>query len=724
MIEKIELRFKLLVLLFFSCIFHVSMVYAQTTIPLRQFQDSILAAQNSITSTGKFIRKLSHQDSLLNFKHVKIRTIVIAEARYYGLNYETNNIPKWTTSYQISNKINLGGIPFNLNGFLGNNIAIPGRGVSRFQLNFDANAFAKELALRYIQKEQERLSNQLLNDSNFIKYKEAAKMATTYSDLLNEDAYKKELENKQVLVSQYESIGDTALLKKQIYKDAKGNVDLYNKRLNELDSIKQYLSYIEKLNPLWKSFSDSAVSIKSKSSHLGQTDLENQIRNNKSIPTPLRWLSQIQKFEIGMVFPDFHPLLFKGAPIKGMLISTKNKWTFFDAVYGKVFSPGDFFRDTLISSKVYALSTRAGISYKSLKISYTILQSNRINSTDTFAFRYYFESPKTALVQGVSATWEGKSQSFFIHTSKSELVGSSNSNQSESTRVNDINKNLLGSSTPFNETAALQIGCKFKLSKTKTELTLKYNYQGKYYFSPLRVFTLPPGHQYEAMLNQSFLKKQVQFKVGIVSQKSNSKGGYFTYTDQTYSYNFQLNLRIKKLPIVTITYLPYYRTSIYQGEDIIMKMEQLTATSVYNYQAKNNFISLIGSYARNKVENIYSGIYEQGGLYASYKNLGTPIGYNISGLYFSKPMVSKDSAITYDIKASIEYQFKESLSLQVGGGYAISKERNRYYPYVNLIWDNRYVGVFKLKADYTWLTEYGIYKQGMSIICSITRTIF
>ena len=255
-------------------------------------------------------------------------------------------------------------------------------------------------------------------------------------------------------------------------------------------------------------------------------------------------------------------------------------------------------------------------------------------------------------------------------------------------------------------------------------MTLKYNFQGQYYFSPMRVFTQPPGKQYEAIIQQFFFKKQVQFKVGASMQQSKFSSGYFSYNDKSYSYNFQLNVNIKKLPILSISYLPYYRTSIYQEQVVLLKMEQFTATTAYSHQKKNNFISSIGSYSRNKVENIYSGIYEQAVLYTTYKNLRSPLGYNLILTYYSAPMLTKDSAKTYDIKTSVEYQIARAFVIHLGGGYAINKQHSRYYPYFDLSWNNIYLGQLKIRADYTWLNEYGIYKQGMSVMASITRKIF
>lgn len=706
------------------CLGYTNALNAQNASPNKQIADSVGASKSYLNTTNSKLKKLAKQDSLLSFKRIKIRTSVTAETRYYGLQYENTNLPQWTTTYQINNKIDLGGLPFQFDAFLGDKIAIPGRGISRIQFKFDANTFVQNLAKQVIEEQQKKLLNDLKNDSNFQKYKTANRDVETHKDQLNQRSYQNQIQSQEKIVKQYESTGDSALMKKPIYKDAKKNVDQYNKRKKDLDSLKQYIEYIDKINPMWKSLQDTTKNFSNKAKQYDQKECMNHLDTNKLIPAPLRMLSHIRRFEAGMVFPDFHPLIFKGAPIKGMLFSIQKKKVFADAAFGKIYSPGDFFRDTFITSKNYALSFRTGIEYKKIRLSYTMLQTRKANTTDTFAFRYYFESPKETRLHGFSAERINKTNKIFVHIAVNDLSTSPLNTNTEQTRSNDINKILTGVSQPISSKSAFQIGYKIGLPKTKSELTLKYNYQGQYYISPMRVFTQPPGKQLEAILQQSFFKKHILLKMGTTMQRSRFSKGYFDYNDKTFSFNFQLNVSIKKLPAISISYMPYYRTSVYQNQEVLLKMEQLNATAYYMLQKKVHFISLVGSYARNKVVNIYSGIYEQAVLYSTYKNIKSPLGYNLILSYFSKPMVSRDSAITYDIKGAIEYQVLPTLMVHVGGGYAINKVRSRYYPYFDMSWNNIYVGQIKLRADYTWLTEFGIYKQGMSVIASITRTIF
>lgn len=724
MIKNFAFSYKLLLLLSALNVLYANALQAQYNQPFKQFQDSANSAKQSVVTARKLINGIYKKDSLLSFKRIKVSSAVTIETHYYGIEYENTGIPKWTTTYQFNNKIDLAGIPFQLDAFLGDKVAIPGRGISRIHLKFDAYAFAQNMAKKALEQQQQKLINELKSDSNFQKYKTASQTVASYQDLLKERSYLNQIQNQQNLVKQYESIGDTAVLKKEIYKEAKKKTDQYSKRIKDLDSLKKYINYIDKINPLWKTLKDTTANLSKNVNLPDQKECLKQLENNKLIPAPLRWLSHVRKFEAGMVFPDFQPLIFKGAPLKGILVSAQKSGICVDATYGKLYSPGDFFRDTFITSKVYALAFRTGFEYKKLKVSYSLLQTHRINTTDTFAFRYYFESPKEATVQGLSLEWTNKFHKIFLHSANSDIVASQTNGNNEAARANDINKLLPGIHLPFTAKTAIQLGYKINSNKTKSEFTIKYNYQGSYYFSPMRVFTQPPGKQYEAILQQSFFKKQIQCKVGATLQQSKFSSGYFSYDDKTYSYNFLLNINIKKLPLLSISYLPYYRTSIYQNEEVLLKMEQLTVTSVYNHQKKNNFISLIGSYSRNKVENIYSGIYEQAALYSTYKNIKSPLGFNLMVSYFSKPMISKDSAKTYDLKAALEYQIMPTFIIHVGGGYAINKERSRYYPYFDLSWSNIYIGQLRVKADYTWLNEFDIYKQGMNVMCSLTRTIF
>jgi len=725
MIKNKKFTYGNIKLLIAVCLFSVVNLSAQSILPLGKAIDSINPIRDFSVVAMNNLKKFSKQDSLLSFRKIRIRTIVIAETHYYGLVYENTNLPKWTTTCQISNKIELAGIPLQLDAFLGDKVALPGRGISRVNLKFDANTFLQNLAKKALEDRQKKLITELQNDSNFKKYKTALQTVETYQNLFSQRSYLTQIQNQKNLVKQYESIGDSIILKKPIYKDTKKNVEQYEKTLKELDSLKKYLVYADKINPMWKSFKDSSANLSKNVNLYDRDQCMKQLENNKLIPAPLRWLSHIQKLEVGMVFPDFQPLIFKGAPLKGFIVSAQRRTTFADVTFGKLYSPGDFFRDTLISSKVYALAFRTGVAYKKIRISYSFLQTHRINTSDTFAFRYYFESPKETTVQGLSFEWSNKIHKLFLHTANSTSGSSHANTNNETPRSNDINKLLPGSHPPISAKSAMQLGYTFSINKTKSEITLKYNYQGQYYFSPMRVFTQPPGSQYEAIFKQSFYKKQVQFKVGATRLQSKYSSGFFSYNDKTYSYNFQISVNLKKLPSISVSYLPYYRTSLYQNQEVLLKMEQLTATSLYSRQKKNNFVSIVGSYNRNKVENIYSGVFEQAVLYSTYKNLRSPLGYNLINTYFKQPTVSKDSAVTYDIKGAVEYQVMPQFIIHLGGGYAINKERSRYYPYFDLSWNNLYLGQIKLRADYTWLNEYGIYnKQGMNFSATITRAIF
>lgn len=115
------------------CVFYVLPLNAQLERVGGQFKDSLYTTKQYFNSAHQNLIKFSKQDSLLSFNRIKIRTSVTAESRYYGLAYENATLPKWTTTYKVSNKIDLGGLPFQLDGFFGNKIAVPGRGISPFK---------------------------------------------------------------------------------------------------------------------------------------------------------------------------------------------------------------------------------------------------------------------------------------------------------------------------------------------------------------------------------------------------------------------------------------------------------------------------------------------------------------------------------------------------------------------------------------------------------------
>lgn len=422
------------------------------------------------------------------------------------------------------------------------------------------------------------------------------------------------------------------------------------KKYKEIKSVQQY-----KL----KEFSNELEHIKDASAlkqKLHQLNLPDSL-----LPKGYKTLSSIQSFSLGRSTLNYSELSVKNISITGIQVeySPKNYYAF---AAGRV----DYrFRDYIISSRVhsnqYVVLGRIGkLTKNGNRIAFTYYTGRRQLFNASVTSQPNAKIPEYNLA---GMTLEGT----FKPSRNILLVGEvAKSTVPYYSLDSNKRKNWMNSVTKFNdrsnEAYSLQLVSFFP--KTHTRVNASVRYIGAN-FQSFSTFTTGASQlRWISKLEQEFFKRQLTVVSSVQQNDYNNPFVTTSYKSSSLLTSFQVNVRIKKWPYISVGYYPSYQL-IKAGDSHYIENRYYTimGSMAYYYTIQNTHFSSYAMYSR-----FYNSMSDSGFVYFNSKNYF--FNQNISFGKFSTALnVSLSYGTDYNIYTlENSSQITVNKILTIGGG--------------------------------------------------------
>ncbi|MFZ1611009.1 MAG: hypothetical protein WAT52_08080 [Chitinophagales bacterium] len=579
--------------------------------------DSLLEAQKN-----KFtFQKLEPQVALQTFSYFDI-----------GNNTNDNTFKHRNSGFYLNSKVNVFSFPVDVSFFYDTDKDFYYNSASTIQFNFDTYEYKTNLTERLKQtvKEHSGISSDL--------YKEVSTMMTEYENIEKMIANpmfqmeSKYLDSIKVLKNylsdsatlefvnkQIEKYADTAYLTQlydsldcdssALYQTIQNKADSLNaikvnitKRIDKASAIiekaKGYQSILERKEEITQLLMTDTNVAKAAEQYKKLKDidysqfsdpdyLKDQLSNLDQINKLESILAGVNEFQLGMTTPDYSEFSITGVLLNGININYETgKWNLI-TIAGKIndnsslFSV-DQFKQTY--SKLYV----AGVGYKfneNLEYGVYVLQSD-FKDTDTLSWYNFLEENNT-IANNIKAdlfkkriqldaefalSYAQNNDYNYVEEGSIELPTTNSYWIVEALSQNDNSE--IGAFT--DKASKLELATTIDSGRTK--LSVATRYIGSGFYTPGNPFLLNDLLSFEAGLERNFLKNRIVTSFFILHNQDNLSGNK-EITSEYYNYKVRLLFNFRKLPVISVDYLPNVIINNYEQ----IQVNAFSATANYSY---------------------------------------------------------------------------------------------------------------------------------------------
>jgi hypothetical protein len=323
-----------------------------------------------------------------------------------------------------------------------------------------------------------------------------------------------------------------------------------------------------------------------------------------SLKKSFRLLEGIKSFGIGRSFVDYSELTVKNVSINGVhaVYSSKNYYAF---AAGTV----DYrFRDFLFNTK------QQGPQYVAL-VRYGKVSSlgNQLILT-TYKGRKYAHFLSDSLspfsnVFGISLETKirvGRSAYITGEIAKSSLAAKEVTSTGNKP-VFDLKDNT---------TTAVFASFYSYIRPTGTKIRAQYRYQGANFQSFTLYFNQNNSVAWNIIADQSLFKHRLNIQAGVRKNEFTNPFATYQYSSNVVFKTFLASLRLKKLPFLTVAYMPSSQLSVVGGQVTESRFYTFTATGSHSFKAGKLYATSLAMYSR-----FYNSGHDSGFVYYNAKNI-------------------------------------------------------------------------------------------------------
>jgi hypothetical protein len=658
-----------------------------------------LQTANDTVLKKKWLTYINPDSNLLSSKNIQFNSFVQYDYRYYGLGYEGLGINPQSQNLYIHNEATVFHLPFSIDFNKGSGYMQTQRKAPMFSVNFDPQRMISQYANQLIEDEKKRIKKQLESDTNYSKYLQATVQLAYIQSLQTNRNYIQEIKSSENLLKAAYQLPDSGrTTNRQSVIDAERKVAQSANYAKLSDSLSRYTEMAAKLNPLYKLDTTQLELPKQPN----REDLEGYMRKNTHIPSYLKWASYIKKLDIGVVYPDHNPLLFQGAGIKGVSAVIESRHFYQQVVYGKQLTTGDFFRDTFGVSNNKVAYIASGYQNTYIRLGANIYTLSNQSASDTQLYKYNFYAPKTSIIPGIEMEAHYKRVKATVRVQYALEDLTSKIDRFENEMINE-GANIQHTNNTFSSKGlALISGIESEPWKKGPIIGISYRYNGKDYYAPSAPFAAPFNDVVELKMQQGLFKDQIKMQAGINFRKNLMQQNTANLNDRTMSGFFNITAKIKKLPTMSLKYMPMYRQSVWKGQQTTLQINQLNATVNYTHQRRRQLYALVANYTHQEIivagtRQVNQVVY----IYQLFKPRKLPFQVSLITSYFNKPVsISADSVKTLSGKFQFTYNHPSKLFPSLYIEHSQNPSLSRKMLGLEWNYEQKYIGMIQLKLAY------------------------
>ncbi len=705
---------------------YTCMILCHTSVQGQANKDFNLLSKDSVTFKKKLKKYLNTDSSYLNFKHFKATSILSYEFRYNGLQYDDFYIKPISQNLYIHNQVSIYNLPFDLDFNYGNGYLYTQRKMSNFSFKFNPSRMLEQYSEQLIEQEKKRLMEQLESDTNFGKYMQAVKQLEQINSLMTDRNYMDQINSSSNILKSVEQSKDSLNNSHNtLIQDSKNNLNQYKQMVSLQDSLQKFKNKTDQLNPLYKTYTNQPQIYLPEDP--SDKVLMGYLQKSTVLPSYMKWMSHISKFEIGVVYPSNNTLVFNGAALKGLLTKIETKHSYTELIYGRQLATGNYFHDTFAVSNNKVLYVALGYQSKYIKVGGILYYFTEQSVKDTLMYKFNFSVPRYSVIPGVEFEANYKKLKGMIRinyvmedlTSKTERFENEMINKER--ELHTYSQNSL-----VNNISSLST-LEYITHKKGPKLTLSYKYSGKDYYSSSAPFAAPFNDIAELKIDQSLFNNKLTLVAGGNYRKNLRQTNTAKIDDRTFSGFFSLNLKAsKKLPTLFIRYMPMYRVSVWEQQSTLMQINQLTASLSYNRQVRKQLYVCVANYTNQEL--MFTGnrqVNRMLYIYQMFKPRHSSLQYSLMVSYFDKPVsITTDSVKTLGAKIQINYQRFPTCIPTVYIDYSSSPGIVRQIVGTACSFQNKYIGTFQIRCEYgQYIRTTRNDTKGMNISATLYRKI-
>lgn len=459
------------------------------------------------------------------------------------------------------------------------------RDITDVQLRFNVMAFRQQLIAQY--KQKLALLENSLYDSSLEKQYSALKekLLTVDGWIKNPISYQKLVQANEILKVPEKSfdlsLPDSVNKRRvdSLQQQAKEFITLYNQTKSRYDSLSRKADSLTIAYTKMKSKVNRYRELLQKD--VGSTDLNtlqqqlNELGVETELPASLKWLMNIRSFSLGRTPINYSELTAKNISLNGINFEY-NSWYYFAVAAGLV----DYrFNDVLIQRKVrtpqYFYMLRLGLG--------RVEKSHVIVSAYRGQKQVYYSGAVDAMSKGISIfgySVEGK----WKITPNTYAVAEVAESLSPNLRYNPEQKasKAFNLSNKDNKAYSFKISSRFPI--TGTGLEAMYKYTGANFQSFSSFQTNAALSTWYVQAEQYLLKRRLKINASLRSNDFSNPYILQNYKSNTIFKTISATIRIKKLPVVTLSYMPMSQLTMMDNLMVENRFQTLMATASHYYK--------------------------------------------------------------------------------------------------------------------------------------------
>jgi hypothetical protein len=576
-----------------------------------------------------------------------------------------SEIPERFTNLELYPVLSIFGIPFSSNVLLSTQQEAAKQSLNSFGLNFDFEKLKGDLQQRLSDKASERINSEL------------AEM-------------KKDLENK------------TALKDKIQQLDALGNLNT-----SEIDSLKNQLALLEEATGSIDEMNSQIENLQNPENFKQNLERFNLISGSE------KFLMTLKTFGIGTTYPSYTPHTLNGVPVSGLNIEVTPAFLYL-AFSGTLNQRG--VNNSAYRRNLFAGRIGAGAKEEShIHITGLYVKDDEFSiNTDTTNLTL---TPKANYLFGLEGKLRFFNNQLIIEgeTVGSVLTRDVREADLESDAIPPFVRKLVQPkiSSSFDFMYAAKTSYNLDETGTKVSFGIKMIGPG---FTSLGVPNLNTDFfGYEGKIDQKLFKRKISLVTSFKSNRDNLID-WKAYTTTTTSFNVNLGLRFPNLPVLNLTYSPFFQKN--NNLDTLQKIDSRTAMysvmSSYSYKVLEfqSSTNIVFSLQETKTLARITDFRTTSFMFTQTASFDLPVTFAASlGIIQLKPYGAYSRINTFDFSAS--FPVFEIIQGVIGFRNAIEKDKNKkfglYFGSSVTLLDN-YVFDFRAESstysEWDFLTEY------------------
>ncbi len=430
----------------------------------------------------------------------------------------------------------------------------------------------------------------------------------------------------------------------------KNYVTHYEERLGKFDQLKveaekAKIAYEKARAEISKTKTEAKNAIHSSSSAEELRKLSEKYGlKTDSLKKSFRLMEGLKSFGVGRSFVDYSELTVKNVSINGFHAeyTDKNYYAFAAGTVDYRFR--DFMLGNMRRAPQYVALARYGKVLPSKnQLIFTAYRGRKYahhfsDSISTFANVYGFSIESR--IQLNPNTW------ITGEIAKSSFAG---------TRTNP-DQDKSGFNVKDKTTTAVYASFYSLIRKTKTKIRANYRYQGANFQSFTIYFNQNNSVAWSVLADQSLFKNKLNIQGGMRKNEFTSPFAAYQYNSNAVFKSVQATLRLKRLPFVTVAYMPSSQLSVVDNRITENRFYTFTSTASHYFKLGKFYATSLAMYSR-----FYNSSTDTGFIYYNSKNIhlnqSITAGKFMSNTTFTMMTSPEDQLYTYDQGVTITRSF-------------------------------------------------------------------